>query len=147
MGEAVRIAANNGVVTVQTQTQATNGLSVKGGRGGSPSGGAQLRIVSDGGTLLHQPPVIYWGVGGVELSAFEHTWVGFSHFMRGSGAQNWSETARVSSNVWNFWSGIYTPSDSRLKDDVQDLHSDECLEVLRQVSAKSYVRTGLFETS
>ena len=54
--------------------------------------------------------------------------------------------ARVTTNnKWNFWSGIYTPSDSRLKDDVQDLLSDECLDVLRHVSAKSYVRNDLPE--
>ena len=44
-------------------------------------------------------------------------------------------------------SGTTTPSDSRLKDDVRDLPSEECLEVLRQVSAKSYVRNDLPATS
>ena len=38
-----------------------------------------------------------------------------------------------------------TPSDSRLKDDVRDLPSDECLDVVRRVSAKSYVRNDLPE--
>ena len=65
--------------------------------------------------------------------------------MRSSGSAAWSETARVASNKWHFWSGIYTPSDARLKDEVQDLPSHECLEVLRQVSAKSYVRNDLPE--
>ena len=35
----------------------------------------------------------------------------------------------------------------RLKDDVQDLPSDQCLDVLRQVSAKSYRRNDLAEAS
>ena len=48
-------------------------------------------------------------------------------------------------NVWHFWSGIYTPSDARLKDEVQDLPSEECLDALRQVSAKTYVRNDLPE--
>ena len=48
-------------------------------------------------------------------------------------------------NVWHFWSGIYTPSDARLKDDVQDLPEGECLRVLREVSAKSYARNDLPE--
>ena len=39
------------------------------------------------------------------------------------------------------------PSDRRLKDDVQDLPSDQCLDVLRQVSAKSYRRNDLSETT
>ena len=41
--------------------------------------------------------------------------------------------------------GYIHSSDSWLKDDVQDLPSHECLEVLRQVSAKSYVRNDLPE--
>ena len=36
VGEVLRIAANEGVVTVQGQMNARNGLTVKGGRGGSP---------------------------------------------------------------------------------------------------------------
>ena len=47
--------------------------------------------------------------------------------------------------MWYFWSGIWTPSDARLKEEVEDLPSDECLEVLRQVSAKSHVRNDLPE--
>ena len=59
-----------------------------------------------------------------------------------------SETARVTSNnKWTFWSGITVPSDRRLKDEVRDLPSDECLEVLRQVSAVSYRRNDLPETT
>ena len=84
-----------------------------------------LRVVSDGGSLLN--------------------WQGFSHFQRSSGSAAWSESSRVVNNVWHFWSGIYTPSDARLKDEVQDLPSEECLDVLRQVSAKSYVRNDLRE--
>ncbi len=39
------------------------------------------------------------------------------------------------------------PSDRRLKDDVRDLPSDECLDVLRQVSAVSYRRNDLPATT
>ena len=39
------------------------------------------------------------------------------------------------------------PSDQKLKDDVQDIPFDECLDVLRQVSAVSYRRNDLPETS
>ena len=46
-----------------------------------------------------------------------------------------------------FWSGITAPSDRRLKDDVQDLPSDQCLQVLRQTAAVSYVRNDLSETT
>ena len=52
-----------------------------------------------------------------------------------------------SKNKWNFWTGIYTPSDIRLKDDMQDLPSDECLDALRQISAKHYMRNDLADTN
>ena len=44
-------------------------------------------------------------------------------------------------------STIVNPSDRRLKDDIQDLPADQCLHVLREVSAKSYVRNDLAETT
>ena len=102
-----------------------------------------LRVVSDGGSLLNTPPIVYWGIGGVELSAFEHNWQGVSHFVRASGSAAWSETARVASNKWHFWSGIYQPSDARLKDDVQPMPDQDCLDLLRAVEAKTYVRKDL----
>ena len=79
---------------------------------------------------------------------FEYNYLGFCHFWRSSATAAWSETSRVTSNnKWTFWSGITVPSDRRLKDDVQDLPSDQCLDVLRQVSAKSYRRNDLSETT
>ena len=105
-----------------------------------------LRIVSDAGTLLNTPPILYWGVGGVDLSGWEHSWQGCSHWLRASGSASWSETARVTSNnKWNFWSGIYTPSDARLKADVQTMPDQDCLNLLKAVEAKTYVRTDLPE--
>ena len=93
--------------------------------------------------LLPRP---FFLVGGEDLQVWEHNYLGFSHYWRTSAANPWSEAARVSSsNRWTFWTGITTPSDSRLKDNVQDLPSDECLDVLRHVSAKSYVRNDLPE--
>ena len=79
---------------------------------------------------------------------WEYNYLGFSHYWRTSAANGWSESARVTtSNKWTFWSGVTTPTDSRLKNDVQELPSDECLDVLRQVSAKHYLRNDLAETT
>ena len=79
---------------------------------------------------------------------WEYNYLGFSHFWRTSSANAWSESARLTTNnKHNYWSGIFTPSDSRLKDDVQDLPSHECLEVLRHVFAKHYVRNDLPENT
>ena len=44
------------------------------------------------------------------------------------------------SNTWHFWSGIYAPSDARLKDDVQTMPDQDCLNLLRAVEAKTYIR-------
>ena len=79
---------------------------------------------------------------------YEYNYLGFSHFWRTSAANAWSESSRVqTNNKSNFWSGITVPSDQRLKDEVRDLPSDECLDVLRQVSAVSYRRNDLPETT
>ncbi len=109
--------------------------------------GAQLRLFSTN-SILPAAPALFWGVNGVEHQLFEYNYLGFSHFWRTSAVNAWSESARVqTNNRWNFWSGIYAPSDIRLKDDVQDLPSDECLDVLRQVSAKHYMRNDLADTT
>ena len=42
-----------------------------------------------------------------------------------------------------FFGGTNAASDSRLKEQVQELPTEDCLELLRAVSAKSYVRTDL----
>ena len=111
------------------------------------TGGAQLRLASPG-TVLAAPPALFWGVNGEDHQTFEYNYLGFCHFWRSSAASAWSETARVTSNnKWTFWSGITVPSDARLKDEVRDLPSDECLDVLRQVSAKSYHRNDLSEST
>ena len=92
--------------------------------------------------------MLYWGVNNEDHQVFEYSYLGFSHWWRSSGTSSWSESSRVTSNnKWTFWSGITVPSDRRLKDEVRDLPSDECLDVLRQVSAKSYRRNDLSETT
>ncbi len=109
--------------------------------------GAQLRVVSSN-SILPAPSIIYWGVSNEDHQCFEYNYQGFCHFWRSSAAGTWSESSRVTSNnKWTFWSGTTVPSDRRLKDDVRDLPSDECLDVLRQVSAVSYRRNDLSETT
>ena len=99
-------------------------------------------------SILPAAPALFWGVNGEDHQTFENHYLGFSHFGRTSAANAWSESARVTTNnKWTFWSGITVPSDSRLKDEVRDLPSDECLDVLRQVSAKSYIRNDLPENT
>ena len=106
--------------------------------------GAQLRVVSSNSSITAAPSIIYWGVNAEDHNCFEYNYLGFCHFWRTSAANAWSESARVTtSNKLTFWSGITVPSDQRLKDEVRDLPSGECLDVLRQVSAVSYRRNDL----
>ncbi len=138
-----------GVASVAAATvTATTGMTVSGGRGGVATNGALFRVVSSNSSILTAPPGLYWGVNNEEHQVFEYNYLGFCHFWRSSAASAWSETSRVTSNnKWTFWSGITVPSDRRLKDEVRDLPSDECLDVLRQVSAVSYRRNDLSETT
>ena len=127
---------------------ATTGMTITGGRGGVSTNGAQLRVVSSNSSMTTAPSIIYWGVNNEDHQCFEYNYLGFCHFWRSSAASSWSETARVTSNnKWTFWSGITVPSDRRLKDEVRDLPSDECLDVRRQVCAVSYRRNDLSETT
>ena len=129
--------------------QASTGMLITGGRGGVASWGAELRVVSSNSSVIHAPPQIQWGVGGEDRCSFEYNYLGYlSHFWRASAANPWNESSRVTStNKWTFFAGIVTPSDARLKQDIEDLPAQECLDVLRQVSAKSYRRSDLSETT
>ena len=110
--------------------------------------GAQLRVVSSNSSITAAPSIVYWGVNNEDHQCFEYNYLGFSHFGRSSAAAAWSESARVTTtNKWTFWSGTVVPSDARLKDDVRDLPQNECLDVLRQVSAVSYRRNDLAEST
>ena len=57
VGEAVSIDAS-GLVTISTQANLSHSLTVKVGRGGTLTGGAMLRIVSDAGTQHAANPVL-----------------------------------------------------------------------------------------
>ena len=89
------------------------------------------------------------GINNEDHVAWEYNYLGYgAHFWRTSAANPWTESCRVlSNNKWSFLSGIVTPSDARLKEDIEDLPAQECLNVLRQVSAKSYHRKDLAETT
>ena len=38
-------------------------------------------------------------------------------------------------NVLDFWSGIFTPSDGRLQEQIKNLDSVQCIEVFKNASA------------
>ena len=139
--------SGSSAVSVAT-VQASTGMLVTGGRGGVSTNGAQLRVVSSNSSITAAPSIVYWGVNNEDHQCFEYNFLGFSHFWRSSAAAAWSDSVRVTTtNKWTFWSGTVVPSDARLKDDVRDLPQNECLDVLRQVSAVSYRRNDLSEST
>ena len=128
--------------------QASAGMLITGGRGGVSTYGAQLRLSSSNSSITTAPPEMYFGVNNEDHHCWEYNYLGFCHFWRSSAAAAWSESARVTTtDKWRFWSGIVVPSDQRLKDEVRDLPPEECLDALRQVSAVSYRRNDLSEST
>ena len=51
----------------------------------------------------------------------------------------------LTTGAWVFYKGYSAPSDRRLKGDAQDASTEDCLDMLRAVSAKTYRRLDLPE--
>ena len=122
-----------------------NGLRVAAGQGWD-STGASLRVVgvgTDGG--LHNTSSVYWGQGGVDLHVWELSWLGYSQFFRPNSSTAYQQTMSVSltSGAWVHYKGLSAASDRSLKGDAQDANTNNCLDMLRAVSAKTYRRLDL----
>ncbi len=49
----------------------------------------------------------------------------------------------LTTGAWTHYKGLSAASDRSLKDDIQDASTEQCLSMLREVSAKTYVRKDL----
>ena len=49
----------------------------------------------------------------------------------------------LTTGAWTHYKGFAAASDRSLKDDLQDANTEQCLSMLRQVSAKTYTRKDL----
>ena len=49
----------------------------------------------------------------------------------------------LTTGAWTHYKGLSAASDRSLKDDIQDANTEQCLSMLRQVSAKTYTRKDL----
>ena len=94
---------------------------------------------------MYNTSACLWGNSSVDLHQRELSWAGFNHFFRPNASTAWAQTMGVSltTGAWTHYKGFAAASDRSLKDDLQDANTEQCLSMLRQVSAKTYVRKDL----
>ncbi len=128
---------------VTTSASSTlNGLRVSGGQGQNGTG-ASLRVTGTG-DLVYNTNALYFGGNSVDTQLFELSWLGFNHFYRANTSTAWTQSMGISSTgVWTFYRGYGAASDRSLKGDPQDASMEDCMTMLRRVSAKTYSRLDL----
>ena len=78
------------------------------------------------------------------MQVFELSWLGFCHFYRPNASTAWTQSMGISSSgYWTFYKGHGDASDQSLKGNPQDASTTDCLNMLRQVSARTYQRLDL----
>ena len=89
----------------------------------------------------------FWGNSSVDLHVIELSWVGWCHYFRPNANTAYAMTMSVSltTGAWVFYKGYSSASDRALKGDAQDANTEDCLDMLRAVSAKTYRRLDLPE--
>ena len=87
---------------------------------------------------------VFWGGNSVDTQVFELSWLGFNHFYRANAATAWTQSMGItSSGYWTFYRGHGDASDRSLKGNAQDASTTDSLNMLRQVSAKTYLRLDM----
>ena len=88
--------------------------------------------------MVYNPGALIFGGNGVDLQLFELSWLGFAHFMRANANAAWTQTMTIDSTVrWSFLRGAVVVgelvattlnlSDSRIKDDVEDIPEQDAI--------------------
>ena len=131
------------VASVTTSAYSTlNGLRVSGG-GGAAGTGANLRVTGTG-DLVNNPSGLYFGGTSVDTHLLELSWVGLCHFYRANASTAWTQSLGISNAGYcTFYRGYGSSSDRSLKGDPQDASTEDALNMLRQVSAKTYQRLDM----
>ena len=85
------------------------------------------------------------GQGNVDLHVWELSWLGYSHFWRPNASTAWVQTMNVSltTGAWVHYRGMSAASDRSLKENIQNANTESCINMLNQVSAKTYDRKDL----
>ena len=124
-----------------------NGLRVQAGQGRDGTG-ASLRVVGMGtDNGVYNTSSVFWGQGGVDLNVWELSWLSMGHYWRPNSSTAYAQTMGISltSGAWVHYKGLSAASDRSLKGDAQDANTNDCLDMLRAVSAKTYRRLDLPE--
>ena len=96
------------------------------------------------GDLVYNPSNILFGGNSVDTHQFEPSWLGFAHWYRPNATTAWTQSMGInSSGFWTFYRGHSDASDQSLKGNPQDASTADCLNMLSQVSAKTYSRLDL----
>ena len=118
------------------------GCRVSGGQGQHGTG-ASLRVTGTGDLVNNTSALYFWG-NSVDTHLFELSWLGFNYFYRANATSAWTQSMGInSSGYWTFYRGHGDASDRSLKGDAQDASTGDCLNMLRQVSAKTYLRLDM----
>ena len=124
-----------------------NGLRVQAGQGRDGTG-ASLRVVGMGtDNGVYNTSSVFWGQGGVDLNVWELSWLTMGHYWRPNSSTAYAQTMGISltTGAWVHYKGLSAASDRSLKGDAQDANTNDCLDMLRAVSAKTYRRLDLPE--
>ena len=106
--------------------------------------GSVLRVVSAGNNV-YSPASIFFGASNIDLHVHEFSHLGFAHWHRNNSATAWTQcyTINTSTGYMTFFRGYGASSDQSLKGDAQNASTEDCLNMLRNVRAKTYRRLDL----
>ena len=140
-----------GTATLNGAVNINNACNISKGRGTYGNGGS-LRLT----TLNNNsdPCALAFVLNGVETHIFEFSWLGLAHFMKLSNTTTvWTQTMSIDRHTgqWKFFKGMLiegvctassfvTSSDSRLKTNIEDVPIEDSINLLKNVSAKTYKR-------
>ena len=148
-----------GVLTANNTVNIQNAIKIPGGRGTNNTG-AYLKVIGTG-DLVYNTSALSFGGSSTESHVFELSWLGMAHFMRlTAGSTTWSQTMLIepSTGRWKFYLGLNvigtvygtafsSTSDSRLKTNIEEIPEQDAINLLKNVSAKTYNRIDTKNTS
>ena len=100
------------------------------------------------------PCALSFGINGTENHIWEYSWLGLAHFMKLNGTPTvWTQTTTIDiyTGRWRFYRGMLvdgtsiatafsSTSDSRLKSNIEEVPEEDAINLLKNVSAKTYNR-------
>ena len=141
---ALTASSNLSIASLTTSAASTlNSVRVSGGQGTNGTGG-NLRVVGTG-DLVYNTSSVFWGGNSIDMHVLELPWLGYADFHGPNASTAWAQSMNISTSTgaWTFYKGYGAASDQSLKGNPQDASTEDSLNMLRQVSAKTYQRLDL----